>query len=249
MSEGFFSRWSQRKEAVRKGKGVEEQPAKDVDAGAPPPQPSPRGGGSDTGEAAASASSLVGEGLAFSPPLSGEGQGGGAGSPAEAPGGGTLSPTHAQGGGTPAAAPPPTLADAHALTPDSDFTRFVRPDVAPEVKNAAMKKLFSDPHFNVMDRLDVYIDDYNKPDPLPPSMLKQLASAKFLGFFADEEVSDEDKVPDSRASPDAPPAESVAQSGTRTAQALPPAEDHADPDLRLQQDDAPGPEGPGAGSR
>jgi hypothetical protein len=40
--------------------------------------------------------------------------------------------------------------------------------VAPEVKNAAFKKLFADPHFNVMDGLDIYIDDYSKPDPLPP---------------------------------------------------------------------------------
>ena len=31
-----------------------------------------------------------------------------------------------------------------------------------------MKKLFSDPHFNVMDGLDTYIDDYGKPDPIPP---------------------------------------------------------------------------------
>ena len=30
-----------------------------------------------------------------------------------------------------------------------------------------MKKLFSDPHFNVMDGLDTYIDDYGKPDPIP----------------------------------------------------------------------------------
>jgi hypothetical protein len=226
MSEGFFSRWSQRKVAVRKGKGVEGEPLADAEAGVPPPQPSPKGGGGDTATTEGSTAAPSAEALPSSPPPLGE----------------------RQGGGAPVPAPAPTLADAHALTPDSDFTRFVRPDVAPEVKNAAMKKLFSDPHFNVMDRLDVYIDDYNKPDPLPPDMLRKLASAKFLGFFADEPASDEDKVPDSRASPDAPPAESVAQSGTRTAQALPPAEDHADPDLRLQQDDAPGPEGPGAGS-
>ena len=31
-----------------------------------------------------------------------------------------------------------------------------------------MKKLFADPHYNVMDGLDVYIDDYSKPDPIPP---------------------------------------------------------------------------------
>jgi hypothetical protein len=35
-----------------------------------------------------------------------------------------------------------------------------------------MKKLFSDPHFNVMDGLDSYIADYGKPDPIPLSMLR-----------------------------------------------------------------------------
>jgi hypothetical protein len=122
------------------------------------------------------------------------------------------------------------------------------------VKNAAMKKLFADPHFNVMDGLDVYIDDYSKSDPIPPEMLKQLTSARFLKLFEekDKEKADapaEADAPQAREVEDVPPAESVAQSGTRTEQALPPAEDHADPDLRLQQDDAPGPRGPGAGSR
>ena len=37
-----------------------------------------------------------------------------------------------------------------------------------------MKKLFSDPHFNVMDGLDTYIDDYGKPDPIPLSMLRRM---------------------------------------------------------------------------
>ena len=62
--------------------------------------------------------------------------------------------------------------------------------VAPEVKNAAMKKLFADPHFNVMDRMDIYIDDYSQADPLPLAMLRQMNGAKFLNLFEDE---DEDK--------------------------------------------------------
>ena len=81
----------------------------------------------------------------------------------------------------------PTLADAAQLTPESDFTAFVARGVTPEVKNAAMKKLFSDPHFNVMDGLDIYIDDYNRPDPLPVAMLRQMTSAKTLNLFEDEE--------------------------------------------------------------
>jgi hypothetical protein len=148
--------------------------------------------------------------------------------------------------------PPPSLADAESLTPASDFSRFVQPDVAPEVKNAAMKKLFADPHFNVMDGLDTYIADYNTPDPIPPEMLRQLASAKFLKLFDEEEKDAAEQVakaPTVREVADDPASDSVAQSGTRTGQALPPADDHADPDLRLQQDDAPGPTGPGAGSR
>jgi hypothetical protein len=60
--------------------------------------------------------------------------------------------------------------------------------VAPEVKNAAMKKLFADPHFNVMDRMDIYIDDYSQADPLPLAMLRQMNGAKFLNLFEDEEA-------------------------------------------------------------
>lgn len=85
-----------------------------------------------------------------------------------------------------AAEPLPTLDEAQALTPTSDFTRFVARDTDPAVKNAALKQLFTDPHFNVMDGLDTYIDDYGKPDPLPEGMLRQMVQSQFLGLFADE---------------------------------------------------------------
>jgi hypothetical protein len=85
------------------------------------------------------------------------------------------------------ATPSPTLDDVAALTKDSDFKRFVAPDVDPGVKNAAMKKLFaSDPQFNVMDGLDVYIDDYNKFEPVPESIVRQLFNARALGLLDDE---------------------------------------------------------------
>ena len=60
-------------------------------------------------------------------------------------------------------------------------------NVGPEVRNAAMKKLFADPHFNVMDGLDIYIDDYSISEPIPEAMLRQMTSAKFLKIFDDEE--------------------------------------------------------------
>ena len=99
--------------------------------------------------------------------------------------------THAPPGeaaSRPGDAPPlPTLADVAALSPQSDYARFVAEGVAPEVKNAALKKLFTDPHFNVMDGLDTYIDDYGKPDPLPPGMLRKMAQSHLLGLFDDED--------------------------------------------------------------
>ncbi len=132
---------------------------------------------------------------------------------------------------TPAEAPP-TLEDAAALTPASDFTRFVARDVAPEVKNAALKKLFADPQFNLMDGLDIYIDDYGKPDPLPEGMLRQLAQSQFLGLFDDDEKQSDATAPSLAPTLEAPPDE--------------------DADLRLQSHDAadaaePGASEPGAG--
>ena len=156
------------------------------------------------------------------------------------------------GGGSEAKAdqpPPLTLEDVKALTPESDFTRFAASNVAPDVKNAAMKKLFADPRYNVMDGMDVYIDDYSKPDPIPYAMLRKLASANFLGLFDQEEKEEAQAAEAARQARDVadnPNAQSVAQSET-VHPAVPEAPPHADTDLRLQQDDAPPGEEPGRG--
>lgn len=89
-----------------------------------------------------------------------------------------------------------TLADARLLTKDSDFKPFMAGDVTPDVRNAAMKQLFADPHFNVMDGLDIYIDDYSRSDPIPEAMLRQMTSAKFLNLFDDEEDKEKEKDKD-----------------------------------------------------
>jgi len=74
----------------------------------------------------------------------------------------------------PAAAIEAPLPSVETLTIDSDFTAFLQPNVDPGLKRQALKKLFSDPRFNVMDGLDVYIDDYTKSDPIPPDILARL---------------------------------------------------------------------------
>ncbi len=83
-----------------------------------------------------------------------------------------------------------SLEDVKLLTKDSDFKPFMAQNVASDVRNAAMKKLFADPHFNVMDGLDIYIDDYSKADPIPEAMLRAMTSSKFLKLFDQEEETE-----------------------------------------------------------
>ena len=84
-----------------------------------------------------------------------------------------------------------SLDDVKLLTQESDFRPFMARNVGPDVRNAAMKKLFTDPHYNVMDGLDIYIDDYSIADPIPESMLRQMVGAKLLNIFDDQDEKDE----------------------------------------------------------
>ena len=156
----------------------------------------------------------------------------------------------------------PTLDDVQALALDGDFKPFMAQGVTPEVKNAAMKKLFTDPHYNIMDGLDTYIDDYSKPDPIPESMLRNMVSAQFLKLFEEEEKEVDVAKADAQVRDDAyvPAAQSVAQSYSSTDIATPQTlasadaptdallaalapgdttNHHANTDLRLQPDHAP----------
>ena len=142
--------------------------------------------------------------------------------------------------------PAPSMADVQSLTKDSDYSQFMAGEVAPEVKNAAMKKLFADPHFNVMDRMDVYIDDYGQPDPIPQAMLRQMTSAKFLNLFEDD--ADEKKDADAHVNDIPPASESkvVAQSVPAATISKPEPLPHDHTDLRLQPDPASRSEGAGS---
>ena len=148
----------------------------------------------------------------------------------------------------------PTMADVQGLTPSSDFQTFMRQGVPGEVRNAAMKKLFTDPHFNVMDGLDIYIGDYNTPDPLPAGMLEKMVGAELLNLFPKKDPADTpqtaaSEVPENLAkSPDTPQGSPlVAQSPSSAIQALPPTTplqapettEHDHPDLQLQPNHAP----------
>ncbi|WP_152543591.1 DUF3306 domain-containing protein, partial [Methylibium sp. T29] len=91
-----------------------------------------------------------------------------------------------------------------ALRPGDEVSRFVARGVDEDVKRAAVKKLFTDPHYNVMDGLDIYIDDYSQPDPIPMAMLRQLNQARFMGLFAAEEAAEAQAEAEARAAAQAP---------------------------------------------
>ena len=156
---GFLSRWSQRKTLVRQG-AVPAEPVPAVVVDVVPV--------------------VVPATTAATPqPVSAQ--------PAQRPAATAIAADHPQAPAAAATPPPPTLADVAALTQASDYSRFVAPGVDAGVKNAALKKLFTNPHFNIMDGLDTYIDDYGKPDPLPAGMLRQMVQSHALGLFREED--------------------------------------------------------------
>lgn len=89
-------------------------------------------------------------------------------------------------------APAPTLPPIDSLTFESDFKDFMHAKVEESVKRAALKKLFADPRFNVIDFMDVYIDDYTNLESIPPDMLARLEHAKST-LFGREEQQEEKK--------------------------------------------------------
>ncbi|PUE35217.1 DUF3306 domain-containing protein [Limnohabitans sp. Hippo4] len=204
-SGGFFSRWSQRKQAVKLGLAEEDiSPNKVQDK----PQPSVQN--SEVSVA-------------------------------------NVKPESAD----PAAEPPklPTLSDVEQLTPDSDFSTFMTQGVSPEVRNAAMKKLFTDPHYNVMDGLDIYIGDYNTPDPLPAGMLAKMVGAQFLGLVK----APEDVAQSSTSDGDTPkPAETKLAANANNLDNPEPLENnsvqHDHTHLRLQSNHAPADPEAGSGA-
>ena len=129
--------------------------------------------------------------------------------------------------------PPPELPPVEKLTIDSDFRGFFHPKVGEDVRRAALKKLFSDPRFNVMDGLDVYIDDYTKNEPIPPEMMAGLRQAQNILRWAQEDAEERKRKEEleqaaqrkleSPADPASPPAPDVTASAPEAVPAVPEA--------------------------
>jgi hypothetical protein len=107
------------------------------------------------------------------------------------------------------AQPAPELPALDNLTFESDFKDFMHSKVEESVKRAALKKLFADPRFNVMDGLDTYIDDYSKEDPISQELLAQLEHAKQALFVPKEEEEKPVVAEESQEKPNVDPAQNT----------------------------------------
>lgn len=74
---------------------------------------------------------------------------------------------------TSAAAELPSLTD---VSLEKDFTPFMQAKVPEMLRRQALKTLFKDAHFNTMDGLDTYIDDYTQFEPISAEDLEKLSA-------------------------------------------------------------------------
>jgi hypothetical protein len=129
---------------------------------------------------------------------------------------------------SPATDEKPALPPVDDLTLESDFSAFMQPDVNADTRRAAMKKLFMNDHYRTMDGLDIYVDDYSKPELLPAAMLAQLAHATDM-------LAKPDPTSNGQGEPGVASSEHTHESATASQPEAAP--DIAEP--ALPQDDAP----------
>ena len=89
------------------------------------------------------------------------------------------------------AAPAPVLPPIESLTPESEFAGFMHPKVKDELRRLALKKLFSDPHFNIADPFEAYSGDWTGGEPITPELLATLNQARTVLFTEQEKPADE----------------------------------------------------------
>jgi len=116
------------------------------------------------------------------------------------------------------AAPPPELPPVDSLTPESDFSAFMHEQVDEKLRRAALRKLFSDPAFNVVDGLDDYAEDFNQLETLAAGAAAGLEHAKRTLFGEAESQAPTETEAEANAAPAAatPEGEATDAAGSET---------------------------------
>jgi hypothetical protein len=99
--------------------------------------------------------------------------------------------------------PQVALPPLEQMTPQSDFRAFMQPKVEDALRRAALKKLFSDPHFNLPDPYEAYSGDWTVGEPIPEEMLATLNQARtvLFGGKGKQEEKEEEQAPAVAAEP------------------------------------------------
>jgi hypothetical protein len=95
--------------------------------------------------------------------------------------------------------PPPALPPVDKLTPESEFTGFMHPKVEDALRRVALKKLFTDPHFNVPDPFEPYSRDFNIAEPISEEMLAKLEQWQTMLRQPPQEAAAAEKNPEETA--------------------------------------------------
>jgi hypothetical protein len=88
----------------------------------------------------------------------------------------------------------PQLPPADQLTAESDFTGFMHPKVEDALRRVALKKLFTDPHFNTPDPFEPFSGDWTVAEPISDELMKTLNQAR-THLFGDEQKKEEEEQP------------------------------------------------------
>ena len=107
------------------------------------------------------------------------------------------------------------LPTVESLSPDSDFAPFMDPKVGLSTRRDALKKLFTDAHFNEPDLFEPYSADLTGGEPIPMEMLKTLNQARRLLFDEPEKASQAAAEP--AAQPEPSPQEAKDTAGKQDA--------------------------------
>lgn len=81
---------------------------------------------------------------------------------------------------------PPELPPVDTLTSESEFSGFMHPQVKDALRRVALRKLFSDPHFNTPDPFEPFSGDWTVGEPITDEVMASLNQARTL-LFSDEE--------------------------------------------------------------
>jgi Protein of unknown function (DUF3306) len=100
--------------------------------------------------------------------------------------------------------PAPALPPVEELTPESDFSGFMHPKVEDALRRVALKKLFSDPHFNLPDPFEAYSGDWTGGEPIPDEMLATLNQAQRLLFSEKKDEKEDASAEEKPKQPDEP---------------------------------------------